>query len=503
MFNLNFSEIPTLDDSQLILTMKSSKFSLNENSLKNCILNEENLQVRNVAFFYQLANIFNFTSLYKAAFCYLERCFSFLAKDENFLRLTLTLASKIFSSSGLFITSEVEVFEAAENWLSYDFKERSKFGKQLLLKVRLCLLPESTLKRLKSSRSCFNKIEECNSALEEVLYAKSAADQNNLVTSRKSRYCAQKLFSVLALGGISSEGELRDVRQASASDFSAVKVLAPMLKKRYGFQAVHFKGCVYVFGTLGLGEEVEILEILEEEVERLEILEEEVERLEILEEETGEDQEPMPVEKYSPATNTWVDVGAMYDYRHFFCACAFRDGIYVIGGHTNSCLKFTADDCQFKEVARTLEARGWPACAVFEERVWVSGGRVGNEIVSSVECYDADEDAWTRMPAMVKRRHGHNLVVAEGKLFAIGYNEYDEELFCEVFDNISKTFVAFTHPCEVYGSTAFSVGSKIFVFPDTSSEVIVYDVNKDEWSMQPCELTNNSWMRFCVKLPFY
>ena len=35
-----------------------------------------------------------------------------------------------------------------------------------------------------------------------------------------------------------------------------------------------------------------------------------------------------------------------------FCACAFMNGIHVIGGHASSRLKFTADNCRFEEVAR-------------------------------------------------------------------------------------------------------------------------------------------------------
>ena len=64
---------------------------------------------------------------------------------QNFLELDYFLVAKILASSDLVITSEVEVYNAADRWLKYKIEERRKFAKHLLLKVRLPLLSDNTL----------------------------------------------------------------------------------------------------------------------------------------------------------------------------------------------------------------------------------------------------------------------------------------------------------------------------------------------------------------------
>ena len=114
---------------------------------------EDKLKNKNVASFYQIANIFKLSSLHKAALSYIERCFTMIVETQNFLELELNFISKIFTSSQLSITSEYEVYHAAEKWLSYNIEERSKFAKQLLHTVRFPLLSDETLKYLINNSS--------------------------------------------------------------------------------------------------------------------------------------------------------------------------------------------------------------------------------------------------------------------------------------------------------------------------------------------------------------
>ena len=38
------------------------------------------------------------------------------------------------------------------------------------------------------------------------------------------------------------------------------------------------------------------------------------------------------VEKYSLTSRKWSQICEMHDYRSYFCACAFMNKIFVIGG---------------------------------------------------------------------------------------------------------------------------------------------------------------------------
>ena len=128
------------------------------------------------------------------------------------------------------------------------------------------------------------------------------------------------------------------VHQIHGNNLENVKFLSSMKNKRYNFKAVCLKGEVYVFsGRINLKNFL------------------------------------MSVEKYSPSSNNWSEVAFMFDKRSNFCACAFMDKIYIIGGFsfngrhktTNSCLRFNTVEKNWNEVCGMIEVRKKAACEVF------------------------------------------------------------------------------------------------------------------------------------------
>ena len=214
----------------------------------------------------------------------------------------------------------------------------------------------------------------------------------------------------------------------------------------------------------------------------------------------------MSVEKYSYSSNTWNIVADMYDDRDSFCACAFMDNIFIIGGiktwNSKSNLQFNTKQNDWKEVAEMKEARSSAACTVYEGNVIVAGGW-DNEInkMRSVESYDALSDKWSSMPNMVKGKWGHSLVVVNNKLYVVGLGKQT----CEVYNSYCKKFVAIKSPQvdHLRLNHAISIGNKIFAFQNVTSSILCYDVDKDEWSEESCEVTNNISLFSCVKLPLY
>ena len=104
------------------------------------------------------------------------------------------------------------------------------------------------------------------------------------------------------------------------------------------------------------------------------------------------------VDKFSLTSNTWSQVAEMYDDRKGFCTCAFMDKIFLFGGGdkgdknrvaTNSCLQFDTSDYSWNEVSGMNNARWGAACAVYEERIVVSGGSDNNyNTLNTVESYN-------------------------------------------------------------------------------------------------------------------
>ena len=96
----------------------------------------------NVLTFYSLAKLYKLDIIYKSSLLYIERCFPMVVENRNSMHLDFSVVTKILESFELNIHSEVEVFKAAITWLKLNSEERSKYVKQLLLKVRLPLLSE-------------------------------------------------------------------------------------------------------------------------------------------------------------------------------------------------------------------------------------------------------------------------------------------------------------------------------------------------------------------------
>ena len=96
-----------------------------------------------------------------------------VVETQNFLHLNFKLVEKILASSELNIHSEVEVFNAAITWLKHNSEERSKYAKQLLLKVRIPLLSEHALEYVLSKVLFFSEKNNCVNMLETVLVNKN------------------------------------------------------------------------------------------------------------------------------------------------------------------------------------------------------------------------------------------------------------------------------------------------------------------------------------------
>ena len=119
-----------------------------ENNLANYVNNK--LNVQNLLSLYQLVNNFNQLSSSKSLLSYIESAFTTVRKQNCFMELSFDNISKILASSKLYNTSEQEVYHVANKWTSYKIGIRSKLAKELLLRIRLPLLSECTLKYLRS-----------------------------------------------------------------------------------------------------------------------------------------------------------------------------------------------------------------------------------------------------------------------------------------------------------------------------------------------------------------
>ena len=457
-----------------------NKLHLNEKVINRiCRYIEDKINIENVLPIYEFAKVFNVPSLQKASFIYIERCFTMIVESQNYLELDYFCVSKILASSELNTTSEHEVYNAVNIWLNYNIEKYSKFAKNLLLKVRFPLLSDHALKHISNKPfSSLCKIDDCVEVLNKGLEDRDSMYQHKFSTYYTNRYCSQELFNILICGGYGTKSyqPVQRVVEFNVNNPGITNNHPSMNMWRFDFKIVCLKAEVYVFG--------------------------------------GDDSRRnsiTSVDKYSPVTKTWNNVTDMYDDRAHFCTCAFMGSIYLVGGCyyegfdctiTNSCLQFDSKDNNWKEVCGMKQERQYAAATVFEGRIVVSGGWDNNDNkLNSVEYYDFVVDSWTPMPNMIEGRSHHDLVAVKSKLFAIGGKSTGNT--CEVLDSTCKTFVTLKSSIGFNAYKAVSIGSKFFIFQNGLPNIVSYDVDKDKWSENSCEATDNISYFSCVKLTLF
>ena len=145
-----------------------------------------------------------------------------VAETSGFLELDIFSVKKILQSSNLCITSEIEVFHAANYWVCHNSEQRSKFAKDLLLSVRLPLLSEPALTYLLQDTSSICDVNECNSIMNDILLNSDAVLKKLPSKKFEARYC--DLFKILLLENSQNVTELKEV---NLKTLNAIKFKTP------------------------------------------------------------------------------------------------------------------------------------------------------------------------------------------------------------------------------------------------------------------------------------
>ena len=177
-----------------------------------------------------------------------------------------------------------------------------------------------------------------------------------------------------------------------------------------------------------------------------------------------------------------------------------------MGRYTASCVVFCTKMLEWKEIPEMSQPIRNSACSVFEGRIVVSGGFNINDSLKIVEAYDHVGDTWSSMPNMIENRFGHKSVAVKNKLFIVGGIN---TVSFEVYDSNTEKFSLLKEPqlgirkVLYEPMEALTVGRKIFVFKVFmyKTSVLIYDLDKNEWSEKTCEAKENAENFSFAKLP--
>ena len=387
---------------------------------------------------------------------YLSRWFCVFVETKCFLELGYALVSELLSSSNLFITSEIEVFDAANAWIRHDIKNRRKYAKSLLWQVRFPLLSDCALKYILNKKSSFKQFEECRTVINNILCSGKSVVQKSR-SNLENRYCTKPIS---------------------------------MSSKLLNYRSVCYKGEVYTFNSLD--------HATTDSVEKYCPASNQCEKVAGL----NEDWE----------THCYFSVCVLMGKIFMFGGNQLNDE-----GTTDICFEFDPKSCEWREMNRMGLAREGASPVVFSGRIVVSGGRVhwddidedvdgGDEnddfqgdhltVTRTVEEYDSVSNSWSEFPSMIKGRNFHQSVAVRNKLFVFGGGINESEVYdstCKIFVRLQMNlpikykFLNFLRE----PSAAFTIDDKVLIFGQVDSLVLCYDVEVNEWSVKPYEIANS------------
>ena len=183
-------------------------------------------------------------------------------------------------------------------------------------------------------------------------------------------------------------------------------------------------------------------------------------------------------------------------------ALKLGDFIYCIGGNVNEAqnnatrkvyrLNLKTANLRWQEIASMKEQRLDFGAATWNGNLVVTGGYNG---ISSCrlklsELYEPRLNKWRTIASMIEGRRGHEVVVADGKLFAIGGSKaaYQYSSSVEQLDNVDGRWTLIK-PMYVERCYFAAVTCNNFIYAiggldsrETHKTVEKYDLNKNTWS---------------------
>jgi DNA-binding CsgD family transcriptional regulator len=148
------------------------------------------------------------------------------------------------------------------------------------------------------------------------------------------------------------------------------------------------------------------------------------------------------LESYDPSTDQWTPLAASKPTRVQNISAGFIDGwIYVPGGITSDgeptavVEAYSPNDEVWKEVAQLPRPLSGYALAVFDDKLYLFGGKDSRGYVNTTYIYDPQDNRWQAGKEMPTRRAYASAAALGPRIFVVGgYDGQREYPTCDVYD---------------------------------------------------------------------
>ena len=428
----------------------------------------EMITLKNCFYFFKLSKTFHLNLLQDFLYNFFIQCYLNKINVLGFYELSYEDLKNLFSLSELEIDSELELFNALVDWISYKQTEREIYTDKLLELVRLPLLTKEIIVDVIQAHPLCSNNFKCKSVVTKALRIKRRKSQFRSNTSLQNRFYSQKIGSKEVVfvsrdyAGKAEESPVAVTYRVDSSTINEIETtVEAMHKKTCNFVAVGLK--IYCIGGL---------------------------------DDDGNASRSFHV--FTRTTGRWQRLPDLPSGRFYFSTCSFMGNVHVFSGlGSRNSLVYDADDCGWKKLAHTIAAPEWgTSCVVFNGQCLVAGGEKvsacgRSEYFRGVESYDHHLDEWTLLPDMREGRSCPGLLARGNKLYVVGGGEFESSH--EVYDCVTKSFT-FIASYELKGWTKnekflVTSGNSVFVFTcqmehdDNETKVFVptYDTVKNVW----------------------
>ncbi|XP_053671665.1 kelch-like ECH-associated protein 1B [Anopheles nili] len=385
---------------------------------------------------------------------FIERNFTQICREEEFLQLSVMQLICLIRKDELNVQGERDVYDAVLKWVKYDEDNRYPKMESILSAVRCQLLTPSFLKEQMKNCAVLRRAPGCREYLAKI-FQDLTLHKRPGVRERKPNTTRM----IFVAGGYYKHS--LDMLEGYNVDDRVWLTLPKLTVPRSGLGAAFLKGTFYAVGGRNNS--------------------------------PGSSYDSDWVDRYNPVTETWRPCSPMSVPRNRVGVAVMDELLYALGGSSGSDYHNTVEYYDPETDRWTLvqpmhSKRLGVGVAVVNRLLYAIGGFDGKTRLATVECYHPENNAWTMVPAMQYGRSGAGVAALHQHIYVVGgfdgtrqlasVERYDTEKQC--WDMVAPVRIARSAlSLTVLDGRLYAIGG--YDGQDFLTIVEVYDPVRDVW----------------------
>ncbi|XP_004524320.1 kelch-like ECH-associated protein 1 [Ceratitis capitata] len=351
-----------------------------------CAFLERQLDPTNAIGIASFAEQHGCSDLQKKANHFIERNFTQVCQEEEFLQLSAFQLISLIRRDELNVQEEREVYNAVLKWVKYDEEDRYPRMEHILYAVRCQFLTPNFLKEQMRNCDVLRKVPACREYLAKIF--KDLTLHKRPVVKERTPNTTRMIF---VAGGFFRQS--LDILEAYNVDDKTWTTLPNLRIPRSGLGAAFLKGTFYAVG--GRNNSI------------------------------GSSYDSDWVDRYNTFTELWRPCAPMTVPRHRVGVAVMDELMYAVGGsagseYHNSVEYYDPDQDRWTLVQPMHEKRLGVGVVVVNRLLYAIGGFNGIDRLTTVECYHPENNEWTFVKPMQYERSGAGVAAINQYIYVVG-----------------------------------------------------------------------------------